>query len=214
MPVSRCTSSSLETVASADVNIQALIGQWPQIACDGGYIDEAITFDHGSDYTWRIRAGCIWGRVTATGALTLCRNTTLSASASSGQAVIVVTDANNFYAGDTISVNGVSHTISSINYSTKAITLTANLAASKAAGDVVIGRGTLLAGSEIPIGINVVAIDLLADLNDTTVRGDVRVADQILSAGGFVSSLIIGDLTQARAYSTNKLTHCFFTGLY
>lgn len=214
MPVSRCTSSSLETVASADVNIQALIGQWPQIACDGGYIDEAITFDHGSDDTWRIRAGCIWGRVTATGALTLCRNTTITATASSGQAVIVVEDANNFYAGDTIAVAGVSHTILSIDYADNEITLTANLAADKSAGDTVIGRGTLLAGSEIAIGINTVAIDLLADLNDTTVRGDVRVADQILSAGGFVSSLINGDLTQALAYSTNRLTHCFFTGRY
>lgn len=214
MPVARLTATSLETVASAEQNVQALIGQWPQINCDGGYIDEAITFDHGSDYTWRIRAGCIWGRVTATGALTLCRNTTITATANSGQAVIVVADANNFYAGDTIAVAGVSHTISSINYSTNAITLTANLAAGKSAGDTVIGRGTLLAGSEIAIGINTVAIDLLEDLNDTTVRGDVRVQDQILSAGGFDSSLINGDLTQALAYSTNKLGHCFFVGLY
>lgn len=178
--------------------------------CSGGIIDHSLCYDPGAPATGWVRAGTIWGRVTATGKLVPCRNTQLTATASSGQANITVRSAYGFMEGDTISVAGVSHTIDSINYSTNVITLTANLAANKAVGDAVIGRGTLLAGSEIAIGISVKDVFLWDTFQDAA--ADVRSIEHIASIGRFDSDYVLGDATAASAYSGNHMTHCYLSG--
>jgi hypothetical protein len=204
--------TSVTSVTSGSISQSPLIDQVGLRWCNGGKIDESLSFDNGAISEDYIRAGTLFGRITASGLLVPVRNTTLSASANSGQANITVTDPHGFMEGDTISVAGVSHTIDSINYSTKVITLTANLAASKAAGDAVIGRGTALAGSEIAIGVLVTDLYLKDEFSDS--RIDPVAYQVIASACAVRGSLLLGDVAAAFSYSTNRLQHVFVDNRY
>jgi hypothetical protein len=77
------------------------------------------------------------GKITANGKYGPYTHTTLSAAAASTDTTVTVADSSFFVAGDAISVNGTAATISSINYDTNIITLTAAVGAAKASGDPV-----------------------------------------------------------------------------
>jgi hypothetical protein len=77
------------------------------------------------------------GKITASGKYGPYTHTTLSAAAASTDTTITVSDASLLVAGDDIDVNGTAATISSINYDTNVITLTAAVGVAKASGDSV-----------------------------------------------------------------------------
>lgn len=81
--------------------------------------------------------------------------TQLSADAASGDSSIVVNDASGFVAGQTLTVDGgASKTISSVNYSTNTIVLTATVGAAVSADDAVVG--TTYTGASVAPGDMVV----------------------------------------------------------
>lgn len=190
------------------VSKSCVIAGHPLTFCKGGTIDETYCKDAGAGKSYRIREGTLFARLTTGGALVPCRCTKLSATSSSGTNTITVTSAHGFMAGDTIKLAGsVNVTISSIDYDTNVITLTANLGADRAVGDAVIGRGSL-AGSEIAIGILVEDIDLWNAIKET--RMDIMSNNNIAIVGHIDMNYVLGDLATARAYSGNKLTHLVF----
>lgn len=84
-----------------------------------------------------VKVGARLGKVTATGKFAPVRSTTLAAAALSTDTTITVVDARFAMAADQLSVNGTNVTVSSINYTTNVITLTAQIGAAKAIGDTV-----------------------------------------------------------------------------
>ncbi len=95
-----------------------------------------------------VKAGTRLGKITASGLFAPVRSTTLSVAALTTDTTITVVDARFFMAGEQVNVNGTNATISSINYTTNVITLTAQIGAAKAIGDTVKatnGLGTAVA---------------------------------------------------------------------
>ena len=95
-----------------------------------------------------VKAGTRLGKITASGLFAPVRSTTLAVAALSTDTTITVVDARFAMAADQLSVNGTNVTVSSINYTTNVITLTAQIGAAKAIGDTVKstnGLGTAVA---------------------------------------------------------------------
>jgi hypothetical protein len=172
-----------------------------------GVIDSTYAYD-GSNTTKEdeIRAGTPLARITSSKLWVACKRTTIavgSSSASVPSAAISVVDARAFKAGDTITVNATTGcTISSVNYSTNVITLSAALDVDLAVGNPVFASGSL-AGAEICRGILNETIRLLDDKPYGTLWYDRSFS--MLVVHGFVNpDLILGDIAAIRA-ATNHL---------
>lgn len=85
----------------------------------------------------KIKKGMPLGKITASGKFRPYTGTKLTAAAAMGATTITVADAGRLVNGDTITIAAEAATISSIDYATNVITLSAGLASAKSIGDIV-----------------------------------------------------------------------------
>lgn len=163
-----------------------------------GLIDSGNAYDgSNTNYEDELREGLVLARITSTKKWVPCKRTRAN-GAGSATATLVVYDARTFKTSDTLKV-GSNNTcaISSINYSTNTITLSATKTWSD--GDAVYCDS--LAGSEIPRAVLAEFIKLKDE--------DAIWRDKSFSMGlvsGFLDNdQILGDLTGIRA-ATNYLS--------
>lgn len=102
----------------------------------------------------RLKVGMPLGKITASGKYSPVKKTTLASEALSTDTTITVVNVTYFQVGDAIDVSGTNATISSINYATNVITLTAAIGVAKAAGDSVkatdgSGDAVVMLGNEV-----------------------------------------------------------------
>lgn len=140
----------------------------------GGITIDATKVNADSTGNKRLKAGMPLGKITASGKYSPVKKTTLAAAAASTNTTITVTNAAYFQIGDQININGTNATISSINYATNVITLSAAIGAAKAIGDSVkatdgSGDAVVMLGEDV----------LFTDYNSTT---GVSHRDQVVSA--------------------------------
>lgn len=172
-----------------------------------GVIDETYAIDGANtSKTDEIRPGTPMARITASKLWVPCKRTTIavaSLSASVPSALIYVTDARAFKAGDTITVNATTGlTILSVDYATNIITLTSAIDVDLAVGNIVIGSG-VLAGSEICRMVLNENVRLLSGIPYETTQQDKTFSKGIVR-GLIDNNKILGDLTAIRA-ATNYL---------
>ena len=157
-----------------------------------------------------IRAGHIWGQVTAAPGVVIplrrTRITTAAATASS----LTVAKPGNFIQGETVAASnapGSTVTISTINYTNGAITLSGNL--TWTTGAHLIGAGAALAGAETALFINDKTVRVWRDhMTDV-----VDIHDLVkVNSGEFESSMILNDLTAMLAdqASCMRMRNCEF----
>lgn len=173
-----------------------------------GVIDETYAIDGANtSKTDEIRPGTPMARLTASKLWVPCKRTTYngtSLSQSVPSAAIPVVDARAFKAGDEITVkNTTGLIILSVDYSTNIITLTTSLDIDLAVGDVVIGSGSALAGSEICRGILNENVRLLSGIPYETTQRD-KTFSKLVIRGLVKTANILGDLAAIRG-ATNYL---------
>lgn len=104
---------------------------------------------------YRIPAGRVMAKITASGLYVPCKRSKLAANANSGQANATLEDASSFKIGDTISIDsggGDDKVIGSINYTTNVVTVTVNFANNHVTGDEVYDD-TTLPGAQTAVGL-------------------------------------------------------------
>lgn len=174
-----------------------------------GTLDATYAYDGGNTTKEdEIRPGTPLARITASKLWVPCKRTAIagvgSLSASVPSALIVVTDARAFKAGDEITVKTTTGCIIlSVNYTTNVITLTAALDIDLTAGDAVFASGSVLAGAEICRGILNENVRMLSGIPFETTWYDKTVS-KIVYRGVVNPSLILGDIAAIRA-ATNYL---------
>lgn len=145
-------------------------------------------------YTWGIRDSAVFAP------------TTLTAAAASGTTTITVASATNMEAGGKISIASAQYTISSVNSSTKVVTLTSALGAAAASGTAVscpfynamLGEGWACLTSANPRGVtagwttNEITITADAVLNFETFKCAIKDTDT--SAGNASAGKVVCDI--------------------
>lgn len=161
-----------------------------------GMIDASEAYDgKNTGYEKELRPGTPLGQITASKQWVPCRRSAANGAGSSATALIV-DDARTFKAGDDIAIGATSGTISSVNYGTETITLTA--AKTWSDGDAVyVNDGSQTARCILNQHINLYTPDrVLVD----------RSFGNGIYHGLVKSAEILGDLTAIRA-ATNSLSH-------
>lgn len=174
-----------------------------------GIIDATYAYDGANtSYEDELRPGTLMAQITATKLWVPCRRTTVtaggsgSASAQGTSSVIVVRDARAFKAGDVLTVgNNTSVTVSSIDYATNRITISAPI--SYDTNEIVIA--TSLAGSEICRGI----LNEFVKLKDTDGTWRDKSFGEMIIAGYVDDNQVLGDLDAVLA-ATHHLSQIQF----
>lgn len=168
----------------------------------GGVVIDATNAYDGSNTSFEtlIRAGWILAQNTSTKKYVPCKRTQANGAGSSATALIV-DNAAAFKAGDALQIGATTGTISSVNYSTNTITLTATKSWSD--NDVVFcssngtGTATCVLGEDV-------------DLYQTDTRTNAdSTAGTVYVQGLLKSDRVLGDLAAIRAVSGNLITKNF-----
>ena len=173
----------------------------------GGTIDAANSYDGAhTNFEQAFRPGTILARITASKLWVPCKRTQANGAGSSATALIV-DDARAFIAGETLQIGSTTGVISSVNYSTNTITLTA--AKTWSDNDVVYtitlkDGSTSAAGAEIGRAILDEHIDCVDRLPGVATAAKNSGFGRGLVAGGVDQAQCLGDIAAIRA-ATNKL---------
>ena len=167
----------------------------------GVTIDSSVAYDgSNTSFETHIRAGWILAKNTSSGKYVPCKRTIANGAGSSATALIV-DNAAAFKAGDALQIGSTTGTISSIDYTTNTITLTATKSWSD--NDVVYcstngtGTATCVLGEDV-------------DLYQTDTRAVADCTAGVVYVGGMLKSdRIYGDLSAIRAVSGNLITKNF-----
>lgn len=151
----------------------------------GGVVLDATYCQDGANtnYTNEIRAGWALGRITSSGLYRLCTRTRANGAGSSS-ASLTVDNAAAIRAGDALQIGSTTGTVSSVNYSTNVITLTATKTWSD--NDVVYCTD----GSGVCRGF----LGEFIKLRDQWNESDVDKPAQVVVAGMLNQSHLLGDI--------------------
>lgn len=159
-----------------------------------------------------LRAGWLMAQITATKKWVPCKRSQANGAGSSATALIV-DNAGAFIAGETLQIGSTTGVISSVNYSTNTITLTASKSWSD--NDVVYtitlkDGTTTAAGAEIARAILANTVRLLSGVPFETTQLDKE--GVLFGAGYFDSTMILGDKAAILATGvTNYLVGCLWS---
>jgi hypothetical protein len=198
MPAIR-NSGTVQTVNATNTPLATQTGA---VTLPGGVVIDATNSYDGSNTSFEtlIRAGWVLAKNTSTGKYVPCKRTIANGAGSSATALIV-DNAAAFKAGDALQIGATTGTISTVNYTTNTITLTATKTWSD--NDVVYcssngtGTATCVLGEDV---------DLYQ--TDTRTNADTT-AGVVYLAGVLKSDRVYGDLAAIRAVSANLITKNF-----
>ena len=198
MPALR-NAGAVQTVSASNCPLASMEGA--QVLPGGVTIDATNAYDgSNTGFETLIRAGSILARNTSTGKYVPCKRSLANGAGSSATALIV-DNAAFFKAGDALQIGSTTGTISSIDYTTNTITLTATKSWSD--NDVVYcstngtGTATCVLGEDV-------------DMYQTDTRTNADTTAGIAYVAGMLKSdRIYGDLSAIRAVSGNLITKNF-----
>ena len=167
----------------------------------GVTIDSSVAYDGANtSFETLIRSGWVLAKNTSSGKYVPCKRSQANGAGSSS-AALTVDNAAAFKAGDALQIGSTTGTISSVNYSTNVITLTATKSWSD--NDVVYCSTN---GTGTPTCVLGEDVDLYQ--TDTRAVADCT-AGVVYLAGTLKSDRVYGDLAAMRAVSGNLITKNF-----
>ena len=180
-----------------------------EIYAPGVILDSTNSIDgSNTGYTDELRPGCIMAQITASRKFVPCKRT-LANGAGTAATALIVDNAAFFIAGETLTIGATTGIISSVNYLTNTITLTA---AKTWADNAIVYTSTLKDGTTSAAGVEtaLAVLSSFIKFNDRQGVAYDRVIGNdptrgLLIRGQLISAMLLGDVAAIQADTAAKV---------